>query len=212
MRLKIINRFFAALAMLAIASVAHAGVISLQWDTTVSTSLTPEVASGDVASFVINFHSNTNDLSNLTLSANSLIDYSFRVNSKNIFITLAANHATVLDSNVIPPLFSFNSLGDLTTVSPFVILTNLSSVSNPFSTSLHLEPYTIVQLYNDGYNCIVCIFPKDGTGHSIDVDNVELGLRAKSWKVKVDAPEPSTLAIFALGLIGLASRSLKKLS
>jgi len=56
--------------------------------------------------------------------------------------------------------------------------------------------------YGSGYT----ISPED----TVDVDNLSYQLAAGVFLVQVSVPEPSTLAIFALGMIGLTSRRFKK--
>jgi hypothetical protein len=61
-----------------------------------------------------------------------------------------------------------------------------------------------VSWYGSGYT----IGPED----TVDVDNLSYQLAAGVFLVQASVPEPSTLAIFALGMIGLAPRRFKKQS
>jgi hypothetical protein len=184
--------------MFTISSFAHAGIIELTWNTSLSSTSIVGTNVGDNVSLVFRFDSLTNDLSNLVLNKSSFLDYSFNLDDGR-FITFDSGISTTYVNN---DFFVFNSLGNLYSVNGFHIRdsdveSNIVGVNGTFQT-----------LFNNGANCILCF----GTNNA-HVNNVGLGLSADSWTIRyAQVPEPSTLAIFALGMIGIASRRFKKQS
>jgi hypothetical protein len=184
--------------MFTISSFAHAGIIELTWNTSLSSTSIVGTNVGDNVSLVFRFDSLTNDLSNLVLNKSSFLDYSFNLEDGR-FITFDSGMSSTYVNN---DFFVFNSLGNLYSVDSFQIK-DVDVVSNILGVN-----GTKQTLFNNGRNCILCF----GT-YSANVNNVWLGLSADSWTIRyAQVPEPSTLAIFALGMIGLASRRFKKQS
>jgi hypothetical protein len=199
MKFYVLKAAFAGL-VLSVSGFANAGIIELNWDTTLSSTNIVGTTSGDNVSLVFRFNSLTNDLSNLVLNQNNFLDYSFYLNDGRFmtFDLLESGSLLFYGSN---NFFSFDALGSLVGVQSFYIYDN-SVMSNIAGVNGIGNG-----MYNNGRNCTLC------GSTSFSVNNVASGLSASSWTVNhAQVPEPSTLAIFALGMIGLASRRFKKQS
>ena len=200
MNIKMLKATLAGL-ILSISSLANAGIIELTWDTSLSDTDVVGTNIGDNVSLVFRFNSTTNDLSNLVLNKNSFMDYSFHLDDGR-FVTFDLLESGYINSGYENnSFFSFDALGDLVGIESFYIL-DTSVVSNIVGVN-----GTSQGMFNNGANCFLC-----GGSQYFGVNNVASGLSTSSWAVSQsqDVPEPSTLAIFALGMIGLASRRFKK--
>lgn len=63
-------------------------------------------------------------------------------------------------------------------------------------------------MYNNGANCLSCSSPL-----RFDVNNVDAGLSTDSWSVSAnDVPEPATLSLVALGLVGFGLTRRRRLA
>ncbi len=92
---------------------------------------------------------------------------------------------------------------------------NITSVGNNRS-NYYLPTESNIGMYNQKYYALFITSANQSilsvSGGQVDVVNRAAGLQAESWTVSggVSVPEPSTLAIFALGMMGLALRRFKK--
>ncbi|RKF19957.1 PEP-CTERM sorting domain-containing protein [Alginatibacterium sediminis] len=199
MRLLQIKRILVLLVSVSWFGTAQAGIITIQWDTTVEDTDFADVSVGESASLVVRFNALSNDLANLVVDATNFIDYSIRFSASGEFATWSVA-APATDLTLLGPnLFEFNNLGELSSVNEFFIegndyLTSINGLSD------------VATLYNDGENCILCSNVGD-----IDVFDVDFGLNPQAWSVTTQVPEPSTLVIFALAVIGLVTRRNTKL-
>jgi len=191
-------------SVILVSGIANAGIINLRWDTTVAASELTEVAIGDDVGFVFRFETIGSDLADVVLNASNFIDYTMTFDDIDASLTMNsfAGPNEAYEGYTDNSYFTFDSAGILAQVQQF-------GVNGTDYTARNLALPGTNKLYNDGAD--MCIFCGEG---ELYVNNVDTGLSTTSWIITQtsEVPEPSTLAIFALGMIGLASRRFKKQS
>jgi hypothetical protein len=186
---------------------ANAGIITLQWNTTVAYSGFSDVKIDDSAKLVFRFEVMTNNLDNLTLDMSDLVDFSVYFDDSGNYATFqrpgGGNNSVRYNGNY----FEFDASGNLSLKNDFDIVG--TDVSQNISAGTSIQ-HGISDISHPVYCVNVCT---PLVGKYIKLNDLAAGNKVINWHVSVSqVPEPSTLAIFALGIIGLASRRFKKQS
>jgi len=189
MKFKFLKMTFSTL-IIALSSVANAGLITLDPD-----SLT--TAGGSIT--YTGLISPTTTFSDAIFTLNISGDLDNNDSSESVLITVDGfSLGRIFDNNTVNDLFDFSNDDYIGHHNNRVNMTGVAVIAQTdWATIIADGTVNITFNFSSGVDC--CTSPYALTSGNITFDSVSV-------------PEPSTLAIFALGMIGLASRRFKKQS
>ena len=202
MKFKFLNTALAGLILSAscLVTEANAGLIEVKWDTTVETSFNwaPTTTIGEAISIVITLDNGQSSALNQTWDKTNFVQ--FRIESASGWQFSSDSIYLRTSSGV----FATDSSGNVTSAGSWK---GFSSSVASWDAGLDAGKW-----YNNGVNSVAY---NNDYSMGLSVTNVEGNLEGANWYVSSvqpssNVPEPSTLAILALGMMGLASGRFKK--
>lgn len=188
--------------LLLVNNLASAGMIELTWGTSLqsSSNWAPSSTVGENLNIIFTVDNGSNSLINQTWQVSDFVSY--RIEGESGWSVLS-NYIDLTSTGI----FSTDNNGLVNSAGNWF---NFSSQPDEGTMSWRAGPSNVAW-WNNGINGIA--MGTNSSAEYLSVNNVSQNLLASSWKAAVaqtEVPEPSTLAIFALGIIGLASRRFKK--
>jgi hypothetical protein len=186
-------------------NIAHAGLIELTWSTSLqsSTNWAPSSTVGENLNVIFTLDNGSNSLINQTWQVTDFVSYSVEGGSG---WSVTSNYIDLGSSGV----FSTDISGLVSSVGNWYNWDYSNTEEGMMS--WRAGPDNLAW-WNNGANGIA--MGTDSSDAYLTVNNVSQNQLASSWSatiVQTEVPEPSTLAIFALAMIGLAARQFKKQS
>jgi hypothetical protein len=220
MKFRIFNRWLVVLAFLSCINGAHAGIITLQWSTTVSESDFEDIKEDELVSFIYRFaidlrdYEDLEDLEDVRLDFNSLIDFSVRIDATGKFVTMAPSSVNINEGRD-GWYLSFDDDGNVLDDEFYnVRLEGPDFTSNIFgsNTAENIEMFLSEDeqafrfrgLFGEDESNRLYIDERD------EDDFIWSLLVSEDPLIVNEVPAPSTLAIFELGLICLGFRRFNK--
>jgi hypothetical protein len=205
MNIKIVKSVSAAtiLASSFMFNVANAGLVELQWDTSVMqlNGWAPSSYVGELVSVIITVDNGNSSLLNQTWEGVDFREYRIEGASGWVFGSSSITNWT--------GSFDTDSVGSVTSAGSWY---DEGTPANPVVASWTPSSTSAIGgWYNDSYNPIASVSIPGESPDNISLTDATNNQIGSSWTARVsDVPEPSTLAIFALGLMGLSLRCFKK--
>ena len=183
MNIKMLKAAVAGL-VLSVSGFANAGLITLDPD-----SLTSPGGSVTYTGLI----SPTTTFSDAIFTLNIAGDFDNNDSTESVLITVDGfSLGRIFDNNTVNDLFDFSNDDYIGSHSNMVNMTGVAVIAQTdWATIIADGTVNITFDFSSGVNC--CTFPYAFTSGNITFDSVSV-------------PEPSTLAIFALGIMGLAAR------
>ena len=195
------------LALLLTAGQAQASIIELKWITTVSavSGGSHPGAVGETLTTTILVDNGGSSISDQTWYASDFVSYRQAGASGWFFeSSVPADFLEVISDS----FFSTDATGNVVTAGNWASGYDLD---NPLTSAVNTSWAGLANgaWWNNGFNQTSCVFNEDSDDDCVEALDVELNISGSSWTASLvgsSVPEPGPLALFGVGLAGLAMR------